>query len=200
MGLEDLAMMRAVGGSTVLYPCDANQTVQLVAAMADRQGIVYLRTTREKTAVIYPPDRRFEIGGSMVLGQSAADRAAIVAAGITVHEALKAQRALAAEGIAVRVVDAYSVKPIDRETLRAAAATGAVIVAEDHWSEGGLGEAVLSALAGADPRPNVVHLAVRTMPGSGTPQELLDAAGIGARSIADAVRALVTPGNTAPSR
>jgi transketolase len=116
-----------------------------------------------------------------------------VAAGITLHEALKAQQALAAEGIAVRVVDAYSVKPIDRETLRAAAATGAVIVAEDHWGEGGLGEAVLSALAGADPLPRFVHLAVRSMPGSGTPQELLDAAGIGARGIADAVRALLRP-------
>jgi transketolase len=191
MGLEDLAMMRAVGGSTVLYPCDANQTAQLVAAMADRQGIVYLRTTREKTAVLYPHDRRFEIGGSVVLGQSASDRAAIVGAGITVHEALTAQQALAAEGIPVRVVDAYSVKPIDRETLRAAAATGALIVAEDHWGEGGLGEAVLSALAGEDPLPRFVHLAVRRMPGSGTPQELLDAAGIGARAIADAVRALL---------
>jgi len=201
MGLEDLAMMRAVGGSTVLYPCDANQTAHLVAAMADRPGIVYLRTTREKTPVIYPADRPFTIGGSVVLGRSAGDRAAIVAAGITVHEALKAQQVLIGEGIPVRIVDAYSVKPVDRDTLRAAAAeTGAVVVAEDHWAEGGLGEAVLSALAGVSPPPRFVHLAVRTMPGSGTPQELLDAAGIGARAIAGAVRALIAAGPPAPAR
>ncbi|HEY6104325.1 MAG TPA: transketolase [bacterium] len=192
MGLEDLAMMRAVGGSTVLYPSDANQTAQLVAAMADRQGIVYLRTTREKSKVIYPPDQRFSVGGSAVLGATPADQAAIVGAGITVHEALKAQQVLAAEGIAVRVIDAFSVKPIDRQALREAASeTGAVVVVEDHWAEGGLGEAVLGALAGVDLFPKFAHLAVRAMPGSGTPQELLDAAGIGATAIADAVRTLV---------
>jgi transketolase len=191
-------MMRAVGGSTVLYPCDANQTAQLVAAMADREGIVYLRTTREKTAVIYPAGQRFSIGGSAVLGRTAADQAAIVAAGITVHQAIKAQQALAADGIAVRVVDAYSVKPIDQATLRQAAAeTGALIVVEDHWAEGGLGEAVLAALGGPEALPRFVHLAVRAMPGSGTPQELLDAAGIGAKGIADAVRRLVAQPATA---
>jgi transketolase len=201
MGLEDLAMMRAVGGSTVLYPCDANQTVQLVAAMAERQGIVYLRTTREKTTVIYPADQRFTLGGSVVLGRTLADRAAIVGAGITVHEALKAQQALAAEGITVRVIDAYSVKPIDQQSLRQAASeTGALVVVEDHWAEGGLGDAVLAALAGTDPFPRFIHLAVRTMPGSGSPQELLDAAGIGAKGIADAVRTLVAPGATARVR
>jgi transketolase len=169
--------------------------------MADRPGIVYLRTTREKTPVIYPADRPFMIGGSVVLGRTGADRAAIVAAGITVHEALNAQQVLIGEGIPVRIVDAYSVKPVDRDTLRAAAAeTGAVVVAEDHWAEGGLGEAVLSALAGVSPPPRFVHLAVRTMPGSGTPQELLDAAGIGARAIAGAVRALIAAGPPAPAR
>lgn len=192
MGLEDLAIMRAVGGSTVLYPCDPNQTAQLVAQMVDRPGIVYLRTTREKTQVIYPVDQRFVIGGSAVLRQSDRDQAAVVAAGITVHEALKAQAQLAESGIAVRVIDAYSVKPIDGETLaRAARDTGALVVVEDHWAEGGLGEAVLSALAGSAPFPRVTHLAVREMPGSGTPDELLDAAGISARHIVRAVTALV---------
>jgi transketolase len=192
MGLEDLAMMRAVGGSTVLYPCDANQTAQLVGAMADRQGIVYLRTTREKTKVIYPADRPFTVGGSVVMGRTPADQAAVVAAGITVHEALKAQQVLAAEGIAIRVIDAYSVKPIDQQALRQAASeTGAVVVAEDHWAEGGLGDAVLAALAGAESFPLFHHLAVHAMPGSGAPQELLDAAGIGAKGIADAIRTLV---------
>lgn len=192
MGLEDLAIMRAVEGSTVLYPCDPNQTAQLVAQMVDRPGIVYLRTTREKTHVIYPVDQRFVIGGSAVLRQSDRDQAAVVAAGITVHEALKAQAQLAESGIAVRVIDAYSVKPIDGETLaRAARDTGGLVVVEDHWAEGGLGEAVLSALAGSTPFPRITHLAVRKMPGSGTPDELLDAAGISARHIVRAVTALV---------
>lgn len=192
MGLEDLAMMRAVGGSTVLYPCDANQTAQLVAAMADRAGIVYIRTTREKTPVLYPPDQRFIVGGSAVLRRSDRDHATIVAAGITVHEALRAAEQLAAEGLAVRVIDAYSVKPIDRQTLQQAAReTGRIVSAEDHWPEGGLGEAVLSALAGTVPFPHITTLGVRGMPGSGTPEELLDAAGISAPRIAAAVRALV---------
>ncbi|HLA24625.1 MAG TPA: transketolase [bacterium] len=192
MGLEDLAMMRAVAGSTVLYPCDANQTAQLVAAMVDREGIVYLRTTREKTPVIYPSEQRFAIGSSAVVRASDRDQATIVAAGITVHEAINAQQVLAGEGIAVRVVDAYSVKPVDHRTLRQAASeTGALVVVEDHWAEGGLGEAVLAALAGSDFFPRFIHLAVRTMPGSGTPRELLDAAGVGARAIADAVRTLI---------
>lgn len=192
MGLEDLAMMRAVGGSTVLYPCDANQTVQLVAAMADRTGIVYLRTTREKTPVIYPADRRFLIGGSAVVRRSDRDQVTVVGAGITVHEALRAAGQLAGEGIAVRVIDAYSVKPIDRQTLlEAARETGRVIVVEDHWPEGGLGEAVLSALAGTVPFPHVMTLGVREMPGSGTPEEMLESAGISASHIARAVRSLV---------
>jgi transketolase len=192
MGLEDLAMMRAVGGSTVLYPCDANQTAQLLAAMADRKGIVYMRTTREKTPVIYAPGQRFSVGDSVVLGGTDRDEVTIVAAGITVHEALKAQQALAAEGIAVRVIDAYSVKPIDEKMIRRAAReTGALVVAEDHWREGGLGESVLSALAGSEPFPKIVHLAVGEMPGSGTPEELMEAAGINASKIADAVRTLV---------
>lgn len=193
MGLEDLAMMRAVGGSTVLYPCDANQTARLVAEMTDRPGIVYIRTTREKTPVIYPFEERFSIGGSVTHGRAEHNDAAIVAAGITVHEGLKAQEALSKEGIASRVIDAYSVKPIDLKTLRQVAReTGALVVVEDHWREGGLGEAVVSALEGTEPFPKVIHLAVHEMPGSGTPEELMDAAGINARHITEAVRTLVS--------
>ncbi len=194
MGLEDLAMMRAVQGSTVLYPCDANQTAQLVVAMADRTGISYLRTTREKTALIYPPEERFPIGGSKIVrGGESDDRVAVVAAGITVHEAVKAADELAASGVKARVIDAYSVKPIDRDGLAAAArATGGrVIVVEDHWAWGGVGDAVLAALAEAGvANLRYRHLAVREMPGSGNPAELLDAAGISAKHIVAAAREL----------
>jgi transketolase len=193
MGLEDLAMMRAVHGSTVLYPCDANQTAKLVAAMADVEGISYLRTTRAATPVIYEADERFEIGGSRVIRSSEDDDLAIVAAGITVHEALKAADLLANDGISARVVDLYSVKPIDAETLQATAEAthGRLVTVEDHWPEGGLGEAVLSVFAESEERPRVVELAVREMPGSGKPAELLAAAGIDADRIAAAARELV---------
>jgi transketolase len=200
MGLEDLAMMRAVSGSTVLYPCDGNQTARLVAAMADRAGISYLRTTRAKTPVIYAPDEGFEIGGSRVVRSSGDDRVAVVAAGVTVHEAMRAAHELAAEGIGVRVIDAYSVKPIDAATLRRAALDtgGRLVVAEDHWPEGGLGSAVLDVFADDELRPRVVKLAVGAMPGSGTPAELLAAAGIDAAHIADAARRLATAGPQVP--
>lgn len=194
MGLEDLSMMRAVCDSTVLYPCDPNETAQLVAQMADHEGIVYLRTTREKTPVIYSPDDEFPIGGSKVVRQSDKDQVTIVAAGVTVHEALDAYEQLKSQGIMVRVIDAYSVKPIDEETLFAAAEeTGnKFVTVEDHWPEGGLGDAVLDAFTqwGA-PLPQVVKLAVQSMPGSGTPAELLEEAGISAHHIVQAVRALV---------
>jgi len=196
MGLEDIAMMRAVHGSTVLYPCDANQTAQLVAAMADQNGISFLRTTREKTPVIYSSDEEFKIGGSKVVKQSSNDVATVVAAGITVHEAIKAYEELQKEGMSIRIVDAYSVKPIDVATLIESlqATGGKLVIAEDHWPEGGLGEAVLSALADSGQVSlsdiKVKHLAVRDMPGSGKPQELLDAAGISAKHIANAVREL----------
>lgn len=190
MGLEDLAMMRAVHGSTVLYPCCANQTAKLLAEMVDRPGVVYLRTTREKTPVLYPPSEIFPIVGSKVLRATADDRVTIVAAGITVHEALAAHALLDDEGTSVRVVDAYSVKPIDAAGIRAAIAAsgGRAIVVEDHFPEGGLGDAVLECLAGEDALPSrVTHLAVTTMPSSGTPEELLRAAGIDAAAIVDAV-------------
>jgi transketolase len=193
MALEDLAMMRAVGGSTVLYPCDPNQTAKLVAAMADTEGISYMRTTRAATPVIYEPDESFEIGGSRTVRASDEDDLTIVAAGITLHEALKAADALAADGVSARVIDLYSVKPVDSEALNAAAdAThGRVLTVEDHWPEGGIGEAVLSALAENEERPRVVKLGVRTMPGSGKPAELLAAAAIDAEHIAEAARELV---------
>jgi len=191
MALEDLAAFRAVWSSTVLYPCDANQTAKLVERMADRDGIVYLRTTREKTPIIYDPDDEFLIGGSRVLRQSGADAVTIVAAGITVHEALTAADTLAHDGIAARVVDLYSVKPIDSATLRAAARdTAGFVTVEDHWPEGGLGEAVLSVFANEELRPRVVKLAIRAMPGSATPAEQLAAAGIDAAAIVEAARAL----------
>jgi transketolase len=194
MGLEDLAMMRAVHASTVLYPCDANQTAKLTAAMADLNGISYLRTSRGKMKVLYAPDEDFPVGGSKTLRRSDGDRVTVVAAGVTVHEALAACDKLEADGIKVRLIDAYSVKPVDGATLaEAVAATGGrLVVAEDHWPEGGLGEAVLSALHEAPDLPKLAfrHLAVREMPGSGTPAELLAAAGIDAEAIAKAVRDL----------
>ncbi|MFA7295616.1 MAG: transketolase [Dehalococcoidia bacterium] len=195
MGLEDLAMFRAVLGSTVLYPCDANQTAWLVDAMADLDGIVYLRTTREATPVIYASGEAFAVGGSRVLRASTEDRATVVAAGITVHEALAAAQQLADEGVVVRVIDAYSVKPIDAEVLRTAAVeTGRIVTVEDHQAEGGLGEAVLSALAASDASARVRLLAVRELPGSGQPAELRGVAGIDATHIAQAVRDLLADG------
>lgn len=193
MALEDLAMLRAVYGSTVLYPSDPNQTAQLVAEMAQHDGIVYLRTTREKTPVLYGTDEKFEVGGSKVIHQSAQDKVTVVAAGITLHEALQAYDQLKDQHVLIRVIDAYSVKPIDAETLiTAAQETGKLIVVEDHWPEGGLGDAVLEVFTEADgPLPQVVKLAVQSMPGSGTPAELLEEAGISAHHIVQAVRALL---------
>jgi transketolase len=194
MALEDLAMMRAVHSSTVLYPCDANQTARLVGLMADARGISYLRTTREKTPILYT-DRLddFRIGGSRIVrGGGADDAVAIVAAGITVHEAVAAADELSA-AVKVRIIDAYSVKPIDTRTVVDAvrATGGRLCVVEDHWVEGGLGDAVLAALAEAGVTvAHFVHLAVREMPGSGKPHELLDVAGISRGHIARAVREL----------
>jgi len=193
MALEDLAMMRAVHGSTVLYACDGNSTAHLVAAMADLPGISFIRTTREKTPAIYDGDEDFPIGGSKTLRSSDDDRVTLVGAGITLHEALEAARSLEADGISARVVDCYSIKPIDAETLRdAASQTGLLVTVEDHWIEGGLGDAVLAALAdGGELSGRVVKIAVTQMPGSGTPEELRDWAGISASAIVDRVRSLL---------
>jgi transketolase len=192
MALEDLAMMRAVYGSTVLYPCDANQTARLVQAMAEWPGVSYLRTTRAKTPIIYDASEEFLIGGSRLVRHSDADRVAIVAAGVTLHESLRAYEQLQAEGIRVRVIDAYSVKPIDLTTLHDAARVtdGKLVVVEDHWWEGGLGDAVLNAFVDVGPPlPTVVKLAVRSMPTSGTPAELLHVAAIDAEHVVRAVHA-----------
>ena len=192
MALEDLASFRAVHGSTVLYPSDANQTAALVPQMAEQRGIVFMRTTREKTPILYQPGEEFRIGGSRVVRRSDDDAVTLIGAGITLHEALKAADALASDGIQARVIDLYSLKPIDADTILAAAReTGAIITVEDHWPEGGIGDAVLDVLAAEQPHPVVTKLAVRDMPGSGKPAELLHAAGIDADCIADAARDLV---------
>ncbi|MFD8208934.1 transketolase [Streptomyces sp. NPDC059695] len=192
MGVEDLAMMRAVLGSTVLYPCDATSAAALTAAMADLDGISYLRATRGAYPVLYAAGETFPVGGSKTLRHSEADRVTLVGAGVTLHECLAAADELAADGVRARVVDLYSVKPVDTDTLvRAARETGALVVAEDHHPEGGAGEAVLSALAPGGHRPAFAHLAVTRLPGSGTTEELLDEAGISRTHIARAARALL---------
>ena len=190
MALEDIAAFRAIHGSTVLHPSDANQTAKLVAAMADREGISFLRTLRGKTEVRTPPDEDVKIGGSRIVRDG--DDIAIVACGITVDQAFAAAEQLAGDGIEARVIDAYSIKPIDAAKLQAAAREcGVIVTVEDHWAEGGLGDAVLEALAESDDRPPVHKLAVREMPTSGSPDELLHWAGIDAEGIAGAARTLV---------
>ncbi len=157
--------------------------------MADIKGIVFLRTTREKTPVLYDANEEFPIGGSKTLRSSDDDKATIIGAGITLHEALKAADELKEKGVNVRVIDLYSVKPVDVETLKKAAReTGHLIVVEDHWPQGGLGETVLTALSDdPDLKPRYTHLAVHKMPTSGEPQELMDAQGITAKHIVEAV-------------
>ena len=194
MALEDLAMMRAVPGCAVLYPCDAVSAARLVEAAAGRDGMVYVRTSRPKTPVLYGPDDEFAVGGSKVLRESPDDAAAVAAAGVTVFEALRAHDLLAAEGIPLRVIDAYSVQPVDRRTLLDAARRtgGRLITVEDHYAAGGLGDAVGDALA-AD-GVAVERLAVREVPRSGRPDELLERFGISASCIAAAVRRRVGAG------
>jgi transketolase len=192
MALEDLAALRAVHGSVLLYPCDANQTAALVAAMAEHEGITYLRTTRGDTPVIYRPDDEFVIGGSTVVRASSADQVTIIGAGITLHEAIKAADALAGQGISARVIDLYSIKPVDTATLRLAAEeTGRFVTVEDHWPEGGLGDAVLAAFANGHQAPRLTKLAVHTMPTSAQPDEQLREAGIDAKAIEAAATALI---------
>jgi transketolase len=193
MALEDLAMMRAVQGSTVLYPSDATSAASLVQEMAERTGIVYMRTTRGSYPVLYPPDEAFPVGGAKVVRSGPDDQVTLIGAGVTLHNSLEAAEELSRDGIRARVVDVYSVKPIDTQTLlEAAAATGdRLVVAEDHHPEGGLGSAVLDAFNEAGHPVQITHLAVRSMPGSGTPAELLEAAGIAAGQIAQAARKLV---------
>lgn len=170
MGLEDLAMMRSLRNSIVLYPCDGVSTEKLTNLSANYDGISYIRTTRPKTPVIYSNEENFSIGGSKILRHSKNDEITVIAAGITVHEALKAADELAKENIKIRVIDAYSVKPLDEKTIRKAALeTKAIITVEDHYPEGGLGEAVVSIVN----KCPVYKLAVTKMPHSGKPEELL---------------------------
>ncbi|OGH56432.1 MAG: transketolase [Candidatus Lindowbacteria bacterium RIFCSPLOWO2_12_FULL_62_27] len=187
MGLEEIAMFRAILGSVVLYPADAWSAARLVEEAARHVGMVYLRTTRKETPLLYGPQDEFPIGGCKVLRQSDRDAATVVAAGITLHEALAAAEELRRDGTPIRVIDLYSIKPIDAQTLRKAAAdTGHIVTVEDHFAEGGLGEAVLSALA--DTPVRVTKLAVRKLPKSGKPEELLDYEDISKRAIMQAVR------------
>ena len=200
MALEDLAEFRALGSSTVLYPSDPNQTAALVDAMADLPGITYMRTTRAALPTLYGPDEAFPVGGAKVVRESSADQVALIGAGYTLHEALTAADTLAAEGISARVIDLYSVKPLDLEALTEAveATNGRLVTVEDHWPEGGLGSAVVDAFADADARPRVVKLAVTHLPGSGTPAQLVNECGISAKHIADAARELVARGPQIP--
>jgi transketolase len=191
MALEDLAALRAIQGSTVLYPSDPNQAAKLTLLMAETSGIVYMRTTRGAYPTLYDPSETFKVGGSKVLRQSAKDRVTLIGAGVTVHACLAAADALASKKIPARVIDLYSVKPVDVKTLREAARVtkGRFVIVEDHYPEGGLGAAVMEALA--ETPPTVAHLAVRGLPGSGKPEELLNAAGISARHIVAAAAKLL---------
>jgi transketolase len=195
MALEDLASLRAIEGSTVLYPSDATSTAQLVAQMADRKGIVYLRTTRGAYPVLYDAKQKFKIGGSHVVRQTTRDKVALIGAGVTLHECLKAATTLAKAGIAARVIDLYSLKPVDVATLREASRVtgGRLVVVEDHYPQGGLGATVMEALAMERKPPRVAHLAVRGLPTSGQPAELMNAAGITAPHIVRAAKGLLKP-------
>ena len=192
MALEDLAMCRAQPNITVLYPCDAVSAERLVTLAAYHPGPAYIRTSRPKTPVVYSTDETFTVGGSKVLRESASDAATVVAAGVTVFEALKAYDQLKASGTLIRVIDLYSVAPVDRDTLvRAGQATGGrLITVEDHYADGGIGDAVAGAVA--DAGFTVYRLAVREIPHSGTPEQLLDRYGISAAHIVEAVRSVVS--------
>ena len=191
MGLEDIAMFRAIPGALVFYPSDAVSAERLVAEAAAHDGIVYIRTSRPKTPILYDTDEKFPVGGCKIIRQSSEDALTVVAAGITVHEALKAHQLLATAGIAIRVIDLYSIKPVDAEALKAAAAdtNKTLITVEDHYPEGGLGDAVLDALATED---ICVHkLAVTGIPRSGKPEELLEHHGISANAIVQKVKDII---------
>lgn len=192
MALEDIASLRAIRGSTILYPADATSAAALVAEMLEREGIVYLRTTRGKYPVIYSADESFPIGGSKTIRSSDDDEVALIGAGVTVHTCIAAAEELATLGVKARVIDVYSVKPIDRVTLiDASKATGGkFVIVEDHHVEGGVGSAVVEALADTAAPPRAILLGVKGLPGSGTGAELMDAAGIGKADVVRAVLAL----------
>lgn len=190
MGLEDMAIFRPIPDCVVLYPCDAFSTEGCVDAMARHRGLSYLRTTRPATPLLYSREESFPIGGSKVLKKGEVDVATVIAAGITVFEALKAWEELNKEGLSIRVIDAYSVQPLDQETIarEVAETAGKAVVVEDHFPGGGLGDAVASALAG---RGKLVHLCIKNLPRSGKPAELMDLYGISARHIVKAVKELI---------
>ena len=193
MALEDIASLRAVLGSVVLYPSDANQTVQLLDAMREHRGVSYLRTTREATPVLYDSDQTFKIGGSHTVRSSDEDAVTLIGAGITLRECLTAADELAEKGIAARVIDLYSVKPVDAEAIvKAANETGAIVTVEDHWVEGGIGEIVATVLADAGVSARLARLAVTERPGSGPPEALLAAAGIDAPDVLAAALRVVS--------
>ncbi len=199
MALEDIASLRAVLGSVVLYPSDPNQTVALLDAMRQHRGVSYLRTTREKTPTIYGPEEEFRIGGSRTLRSDPADEVTLVGAGITLHECLKAADELAGKGVSARVIDLYSVKPVDAGALIAAAReAGAIVTVEDHWAEGGIGDVVAAVLAEAGVAARLERLAVTERPGSGPPEALLAAAGIDAAHVLAAAERLLE-GTRAPA-
>ena len=191
MGLEDIAMFRAIPESVVLYPSDAVSAERLVAEAAAHEGIVYIRTSRPKTAILYDANESFPIGGCKVVKQSSEDKVTVVTAGVTLHETLKAHEILSAEGIAIRIIDLYCIKPIDTETLLAAASetNNTLITVEDHYPEGGLGDAVLDAVATKG--VHVHKLAVTGIPRSGKPEELLEHHGISANAIVQKVKEVV---------
>ena len=194
MALEDIASLRAVLGSVVLYPSDPNQTVALLDAMREHEGISYMRSTREALPTLYEPGEQFRIGGSHTVRFSDADAVTLVGAGITLHECLGAAEQLAGKGIAARVIDLYSVKPVDAETIvKAANETGAIVTVEDHWAEGGIGEVVATVLAEAGIATKLERLAVTERPGSGPPAALLAAAGIDAEHVVAAAQKVLEP-------
>ncbi|KAG7477532.1 hypothetical protein MATL_G00070650 [Megalops atlanticus] len=190
MALEDLAMFRAIPTCTVFYPSDAVSTERAVELAANTKGICFIRTSRPDTAVIYSPEEKFEVGQAKVVRQSGSDKVTVIGAGVTLHEALKAADQLAVEGVNIRVIDPFTIKPLDAATIvsNARATGGRVITVEDHYKEGGLGEAVCAAVA-EEPGIVVQRLAVTRVPQSGKPQELLDLYGISAKCIAAAARA-----------
>ena len=190
MGLEDIAMMRSIQGSTVLYPADGAAAERLVEVAINTPGIVYLRLSRPAAHVLYDAHEEFVVGGSKVLRRSKEDAVTLIGGGVTLYEALKAHKQLMDEGISTRVIDLYSIKPIDEATLRKAAQeTQALIVVEDHWYDGGMGDAVLNVFA-ASPAVPIIKMAVTELPDSGAPEELMAAAGITAEQIVARVKGI----------
>jgi transketolase len=188
MGLEDLAIFRSIWGSVVVCPADAVSCEKLMGEVFGHRGLAYVRTARMKIPVIYGEEEGFKIGGAKVLRESREDAVAVLGAGVTVHEAIKAFEILSEKGVKIRVIDVYSIKPLDVETLiRVVRETKAVVTVEDHYAQGGMGEAVVAALAEAEVLVPVHSLAIRKLPRSGKPEELMDDEGISARRIVEKV-------------